>query len=73
VDDLVLTFLGKTTLHDGDIARSGDGSIMLHPQFTRLLLAGCRVPQSRVDGHAKWLRRFLLSGAPREDAPAEDG
>jgi CRISPR-associated protein Cas1 len=71
VDDLVLTFLGKTTLHYGDFARSADGQIMLHPQLTRLLLAQCRVPQSRVDEHARWLRRLLLAGVTREDAPAE--
>jgi CRISPR-associated protein Cas1 len=71
VDDLVLTFLGKTTLHYGDFARAQDGSLTLHPQLTRLLLASCRVPQARVDEHARWLKRFLLAGVKREDAPAE--
>jgi CRISPR-associated endonuclease Cas1 len=71
VDDLVLTFLGKTMLHYGDFARSPDGSLMLHPQLTRLLLAECRVPQARVGERARWLKRFLLSGVAREAAPAE--
>jgi CRISPR/Cas system-associated endonuclease Cas1 len=62
VDDLLLTFLGKTTLHYGDFAREPGGQVALHPQLTRLLLAECRVPQSRVDEHARWLRRFLLTG-----------
>jgi CRISPR-associated endonuclease Cas1 len=72
VDDLVLTLLGTTTLHYGDFARSPDGSLLLHPQITRLLLAGCRVPQARVEGHARWLKRFLLSGVTHDDAPAEE-
>src|SRR5262245_42701216 len=62
VDDLLLTFLGKTTLHYGDFARAADGAVTLHPQLTRLLLSAVRVPQARVDGHARWLR-LLLSGA----------
>jgi CRISPR-associated endonuclease Cas1 len=61
VDDLLLTFLGKTTLHYGDFARAVDGAITLHPQLTRLLLAHVRVPQARLNGHARWLR-LLFSG-----------
>jgi CRISPR-associated endonuclease Cas1 len=61
VDDLLLTFLAHTTLHYGDFARAADGAITLHPQLTRLLLAQVRVPQARVDTHARWLR-LLLSG-----------
>jgi CRISPR-associated endonuclease Cas1 len=75
VDDLLLTFLGKTTLHYGDFAREPNGSIMLHPQLTRLLLAECRVPQSRVDEHASWLKRILLAGITsdrRDDSLARD-
>jgi CRISPR/Cas system-associated endonuclease Cas1 len=71
VDDLVLTFLGKTTLHYGDFARSPDGSLLLHPQLTRLLLAECRVLRAQVEGHARWLKRALLLGALRDDVPAE--
>ena len=67
VDDLVLSFLGRTTLHVGDFAREASGQVSLHPQLTRLLLAECRVPQARVDAHARWLRR-ILNG---EDAAAE--
>jgi CRISPR-associated endonuclease Cas1 len=80
VDDLLLSFLGRTALHYGDFARKQDGSLLLHPQLTRLLLAECRVPQSRVDGHAKWLRLLLLpgngdihnEGSSREDSLARD-
>jgi CRISPR/Cas system-associated endonuclease Cas1 len=61
VDDLLLTFLGKTTLHYGDFARAADGAVTLHPQLIRLLLAHVRVPQARLDGHARWLR-LLLAG-----------
>jgi CRISPR-associated endonuclease Cas1 len=61
VDDLLLTFLSKTTLHYGDFARAPDGTITLHPQLTRLLLSKVRMPQARLDGHARWLR-LLLSG-----------
>jgi CRISPR/Cas system-associated endonuclease Cas1 len=61
VDDLLLTFLGKTTLHYGDFARASDGAITLHPQLTRLLLAHVRLPQARLDGHARWLRLLLSS------------
>jgi CRISPR-associated protein Cas1 len=39
VDDLLLTFLGKATLHYGDFARAAYGAVALHPQLTRLLLA----------------------------------
>jgi len=75
VDDLLLSFLSKTMLHHGDFARSQDGSLMVHPQLARLLLAACRVPQARVDAHAKWLKRLLLVGdksAERDDAAARD-
>ncbi len=61
VDDLLLTFLGKTTLHYADFAREESGHVMVHPQFTRLLIANVRVPQERVNEHAKWLR-LRLSG-----------
>jgi CRISPR-associated endonuclease Cas1 len=68
VDDRVLSFLSRTVLHYGDFARSAEGQVTLHPQLTRLLLAECRVPQSRVDGHARWLRRLLLTGSSSEDS-----
>lgn len=70
VDDLLLKFLGRTTLHYGDFARDPGGKIMLHPQLTRLLLAECRVPQSRVDAHARWLKSLLFTSPKREDTTA---
>lgn len=72
VDDLLLSFLAHTTLHYGDFARASDGSLMLHPQMTRLLLAQCRVAQSRVDGHARWLKRLILPDTKRDDTPTRD-
>jgi CRISPR-associated protein Cas1 len=71
VDDLLLAFLAKQTLHYGDFAREPSGHVLVHPQLARLLLAECRVPQARIDEHARWLKRFLLSSVQREDAPAE--
>jgi CRISPR-associated endonuclease Cas1 len=71
VDDLLLTFLSKTVLHYGDFARDEKGKVTLHPQLTRLLLAECRVPQSRVDAHARWLKSLLFTMPKRDDATAE--
>ncbi len=70
VDDLLLTFLGLTTLHYGDFARKQDGSIVINSQLTRLLLAECRVPQSRVDMWAHWLKGLILPGGGRGDSSA---
>jgi CRISPR-associated endonuclease Cas1 len=60
VDGLVLDFLKHTTLHYGDVILSADGSCRLHPQLARAAVAGCRVPQDRVDEHARWLRDAVL-------------
>jgi hypothetical protein len=62
VDGLVLDFLAETAFHAGDFTRVSDGSCRLHPQLARAVVAVCRVPQSRVDGHAAWLRASLLGG-----------
>jgi hypothetical protein len=69
VDDLLLTFLTQTTLHYGDFARDASGAITLHPQLTRLLLARVRLPQARLDGHARWLR-LLLCGVKGDELQA---
>lgn len=65
VDDLVLRFIAQTTFHAADFCRhpkgSPDGTIHLHPQMARLVIAACRIPQSRLDQHTKWLRDLLLT------------
>jgi len=60
VDSLVLDFLGRTTFHAGDFSCVVDGSCRLHPQLARAVVAACRVPQERLDAHARWLRSLLL-------------
>jgi hypothetical protein len=59
-DNFVLDLLGKTTFRAGDFARMADGSVRLHSQLTRAVVASCRVPQDRVDEDARWLRSLLL-------------
>jgi hypothetical protein len=59
VDRLVFDFLARTTLHYGDITPVSDGSCRLHPQLARAVVATCRVPQVRLDGHAGWIRTVL--------------
>ncbi len=61
VDSLVLTFLGKTTFRLADFTRLSDGSVRLHPELARLVVASCRVQQDRIDAHARWLRAALLN------------
>jgi CRISPR-associated endonuclease Cas1 len=63
VDGLVLEFLARTMLHYGDCVPVVDGSCRLHPQLARATVSGCRVPQERIDEHAKWLRALLLQSA----------
>ncbi len=36
------------------------------PQLTRAVVAGCRVPQDRLDEHARWLREALVHAAADE-------
>ena len=69
VDGLVLDFLGRTTLHWGDVTPVSDGSCWLHPQLARAVAAACRVEQEQLDDHARWLRDALLASlTPREHA-----
>jgi CRISPR/Cas system-associated endonuclease Cas1 len=64
VDGLVLDFLARTKFHGGDFTRVNDGSVRLHPQLARVVVASCRVPQSRLDEQARWLRMTLPAAAP---------
>ncbi len=60
IDDLLLDFLSTTTLHYVDALRDTDGTIRLHQQLKRAAIAACRVPQERINGHARWLHDLLL-------------
>jgi hypothetical protein len=70
VDDLVLDFIGKTTFRAGDFTPDSDGSVRLHPHLARAVVASCRLPQDRIDEHARWLRSLLL-GKTAQDQPQE--
>jgi CRISP-associated protein Cas1 len=73
VDSLVLDFIGKTTVfRAGDFSRQPDGSVRLHPQLARAVVAACRLPQERMDGHARWLRSRLRNGATQEHSQAQE-
>jgi CRISPR/Cas system-associated endonuclease Cas1 len=74
VDDLVLAFLDRTTLHAASFARVGDGGVRLHPQLARAVVAACRVSQDQLDDHARWLRSALLKDVTEASSrhPAAD-
>jgi CRISP-associated protein Cas1 len=59
VDGLVLDFLGRTTLHYGDVTPVSDGSCRLHPQLARAVAAAGQVAQGQIDAHATWIRTAL--------------
>jgi hypothetical protein len=67
VDGMVLDFLARVTFHAGDFTRVTDGSCRLHPQLARAVVAACRVGQSRLDDHVRWLRASLLAAALSPD------
>jgi CRISPR-associated protein Cas1 len=64
VDGLVLDFLQRATFRRGDFTSVSDGTCRLHPQLARAVVAACRVPQGRLDAHARWLAMSLLSEDP---------
>ncbi|HEV2459904.1 MAG TPA: CRISPR-associated endonuclease Cas1 [Ktedonobacterales bacterium] len=68
VDSLVLDFIGKTTFRAGDFTPVTDGSVRLHPQLARAVVASCRLPQDRVDGHARWLRSALVGKSAQDQS-----
>jgi CRISP-associated protein Cas1 len=70
VDGLVLDFLDKTVFRAGDFTPVTDGSVRLHPQLARAVVAACRVPQDRLDEYARWLRSLLL-GKTVHDQPQD--
>jgi CRISP-associated protein Cas1 len=70
VDSLVLDFIGKTVFRAGDFTLVSNGSVRLHPQLARAVVALCRLPQDRIDEHARWLRSALL-GKSAQDQPQD--
>jgi CRISPR-associated endonuclease Cas1 len=62
VDGLVLDFLSRTVLHAGDFVQTKEGGCRLHPQLARMVVASCRVGQTRMDELAKWLHERVLLG-----------
>jgi CRISPR-associated endonuclease Cas1 len=63
VDHLLLRFIRRTTFAPGDFVMERSGECRLHPQLARVVVAACRVPQSRIDEYARWLRDLLLHAA----------
>jgi CRISP-associated protein Cas1 len=61
VDHLLLRFVQRTTFAPGDFVMERSGECRMHPQLARAVVAACRVPQARIDDHARWLRKALLS------------
>ena len=80
VDGPVLDFLAGSKLTAGDLIRVSDGSCRLHPQLSQAVVAACRVGQTEVDAHARWLRERLealreaygLPGSPPPARPARE-
>jgi CRISP-associated protein Cas1 len=70
VDSLVLALIGRTVFRVGDFTPVTDGSVRLHPQLARAVVATCRVPQDQIDEHARWLRSALL-GKTAQDQPQD--
>jgi CRISPR-associated protein Cas1 len=66
VDGLVIDVLTKWILHYGDFTRVRDGSVKLHPQLARAVVAACRVEQRVLDRHAAWLAQLVVEGASDE-------
>jgi len=60
VDRLVLTFLTRHTLQYGDLIPCNDGSVKMHPQLARVIVAACRVPSEDIDSLVGWIKYTLL-------------
>jgi CRISP-associated protein Cas1 len=72
VDNLVLRFIASgTPFHAADFAKATDGSVKLHPQLARAVVASCRVSEQRLDEHAHWVRRVLLAEPGETVEPGE--
>lgn len=65
VDALVLNFLNSRILHYGDITRVNDGSIKLHPELAKVVVATCKLPQEVVNLNAVWLRDLIVAASEK--------
>jgi CRISPR-associated protein Cas1 len=61
VDALVLSLLDRTTFTYGDFTRARDGQCRLHPQLTRVTIAGCFVSEGVVAVRATQIRAMLTA------------
>ena len=59
VDDLVLSFVQKTTLSTGDFILMPSGNVRLSPQFARYVVASCRIQQTAIAETVKKLIGYL--------------
>jgi CRISPR/Cas system-associated endonuclease Cas1 len=67
VDGLVVELLTTWILHFGDFIRLRDGSVKLHPQFARAVVAACRIDQRLLDRRVAWLAKLVTDrGTPNE-------
>jgi CRISPR-associated endonuclease Cas1 len=66
IDGFVLNFLLNRVLHYGDITRVNDGSIKLHPELAKLVVASCKLDQGIINSNAVWLRDFVVASSERQ-------
>ena len=66
IDGLVLNFLLSRVLHYGDITRVNDGSIKLHPELAKVVVASCKLDQGAINDNAVWLRDLLVASSERQ-------
>jgi hypothetical protein len=59
VDSRALSFLRATMFRTSTFIRGNDGSCLLHPQLARVAVAGCALPQPRLEENAAWLASLL--------------
>lgn len=66
IDGLVLNFLLSRVLHYGDITRVNDGSIKLHPELAKVVVASCKLDQEVINDNAVWLRALIVASSERQ-------
>jgi CRISP-associated protein Cas1 len=59
-DRLVLDFFTGNVLSKGDFMSSKTGECRFNPQFSRYVVASCRLDQVGIDDSASWLRSCLV-------------
>jgi CRISPR-associated protein Cas1 len=70
-DGLVLNFLLSRVLHYGDITRVNDGSIKLHPELAKIVVASCKLDQGIINDNAVWLRDLIVSSSSERQGQGE--